>query len=152
MKILVLGSLERARDLLRGQRDGMRQFFHCPKDIRVTRSFSPIDPPDWILIEEGAMPREGMPLLQSLRTMDFYTNSGRHEGSAAATGPAPAGIHPGVCRLERDAQGVMRLHCGLQQTGRRPPQQGQAGRAQDPDQGEAAICFEYQAPLPRRSS
>ena len=144
MKILVLGSLERARALLRGKRDGMPQVFHCAKDIRVSRSFSPIDPPDWILIEEKAMPKEGIPLLQSLRTMDFYPPHDQDPGTAAGDSRG-TGAHPGICRLERDAQGVMRLHCGLQQTARhRPP-----GPGRDPDQGEAAICFEYQAPLPR---
>jgi hypothetical protein len=149
MKILVLGSLERARALLRGRQDGMCQVFHCAKDIRVTRSFSPIDSPDWILIEEKALATEGMALLQSLRSMDFSTAQDPQQGSDGGTS-REASPHPGVCRLERDAQGLMRLHCGLQQAHQQRPAPGAPGR--DPDQGEPAICFEYQAPLPWRNS
>lgn len=146
MKILVLGSLERARALLRGRRGDMRQVFHCAKDIRVTRSFSPIDPPDWILIEENVLATEGQSLLQPLRTMDFYTARDQDQGGAC--GNTGAGVHPGICRLERDAAGMMRLHCGMQQAA----EHGPAAKGRDPDQGEAAICFEYQAPLPWRNS
>ncbi|MFN2338136.1 MAG: hypothetical protein ABR544_04110 [Gammaproteobacteria bacterium] len=133
MKVLVLGNLEQARALLVPKSKEARTVFHCRKDIRVTRSFSPIDPPDWILIEEKVMPGKGIPLLQSLLAMDFYTQP----GPACAT-----------CRLERDQRGQVRLHCGLRQQ-QAPSRSGSRG---DPLQGEAAICFEYQAPLRRHGN
>ncbi|HEY9149964.1 MAG TPA: hypothetical protein VIQ75_04095 [Gammaproteobacteria bacterium] len=131
MKVLVLGNLEQARALLEPESKDARTVFHCRKDIRVTRSFSPIDPPDWILIEEKVMPGKGIPLLQSLLAMDFYNQ------------PDPACA---TCRLERDQRGQVRLHCGLRQQQHTP---SPAKRSEDPLQGEAAICFEYQAPLRR---
>lgn len=133
MKVLVLGNLEQARALLEPESKEARTVFHCRKDIRVTRSFSPIDPPDWILIEEKVMPGKGIPLLQSLLAMDFYT----HPDPDCAT-----------CRLERDQRGQVRLHCGLRQQ-HAPSRSGSRG---DPLQGEAAICFEYQAPLRRHGN
>jgi hypothetical protein len=145
MKILVLGSLQRARALLADDANPMRQVFHCKKDIRVTRSFSPIDPPDWILIEETALPTEGISLLQSLHAMDFYCPPGQQQKIAPALRDHPP---TSGCCLERDAEGRIRLHCGLRQA----RQAASATRDKDPPQGEAAICFEYQAPLRRRSS
>lgn len=134
MKVLVLGNLEQARALLELESKEARTVFHCRKDIRVTRSFSPIDPPDWILIQEKVMPGKGIPLLQSLLAMDFYTQP----GPACAT-----------CRLERDQRGQVRLHCGLRQ--QHAPSRSGSSRG-DPSQGEAAICFEYQAPLRRHGN
>lgn len=145
MKILVIGNLERAHALLEAAGKKERKVFHCKGDVRLTRSFSPIEPPDWILIEEKALPGNGLSLLQSLHAMDFYPARGPGtQVSGMDSGPAPA---TGCC-LERDAQGRMRLHCGLRNV--RPP--APPARARDPEQGEAAICFEYQAPLRRHGN
>ena len=132
MKILVIGSLERARSLLETADRKHHTVFHCKEDARLTRSFSPIESPDWILIDEKALPGNWLCLVQSLQAMDFYSTS------------AP-GTSPG-CGLERDRQGRMRLNCGL----RGRPGRHVSSDRRDPDQGGAALCFEYQAPLRRQ--
>jgi hypothetical protein len=143
MKILVLGNLEQARALLEPECRKARTIFHRRKDIRVIRSFSPIDPPDWILIEEKVLPRNGVPLLQSLQAMDFYPNPGAMAGESPGATPDCT-----RCRLVQDPGGQLRLHCGLRQ---RAPGPRRDGNSPYPS-GEPAICFEYQAPLRRRSN
>lgn len=141
MKILVLGSLERARALLEPERRKARMVFHCLEDPRVTRSFSPIDPPDWILIDNQVSPWNGVPLLQSLQAMDFYSVP-----DSAAGEPSHTGQDCTRCRLERGPCGQLRLHCGLRQGTAAP----RVETNRNLPQGEAAICFEYQAPLRRK--
>ena len=147
MKILVIGDLEQARTLLEPEGKQARTVFHCRKDTRFTRSFSPIEPPDWVLIEEKALSGNDWRLLQSLRAMDFYTLQDHDAGNMTQPGDQDASRAAG-CRLERDARGQMRLHCGL----RCAPRAHTRAVKRDPDQGEAAICFEYQAPLRRHGN
>lgn len=147
MKILVLGDIEHARDLFRQQPGRTRQVHHCTKYAQGDRSFSPSGSPDWVLIEGNAISREGIALIQSLCTMDFYLPPAHPSGDAQdmTHPPRSSSTHnrsPGDDR-------------GFDNPGRELEQILKESRGQKKNHSkktQTALRFEYQAPPRRRSN
>ena len=125
--ILIIGGSEQAVSKLPFVDADNYQFSYCARDNRDSESIVNGHSFDWILFDGASLRGDQMDLIQSLRTIGFFSSDKMTRGRSR-------------CQLEWTEKGVLQLHCCMQA--------GLQGAAAGQISEEKESCiFEFHAPM-----
>ena len=125
--VLIIGDSEQAVRKLPLVNADDYQFSYCARDNRDSESIVNRHSFDWILFHGASLRGDQMDLIQSLRTIGFFSSEKMTRGRSG-------------CQLEWTEKGILQLHCCMQ-AGLHNAAAGECGEDQH------SCIFEFHAPM-----